>query len=406
MKYSLTMLKRNKCISSLMLLAAFPALCVYGPSLQIEATSSEADDFDDLIRTDLTKKHPHAHHIEKKPIANTASDEIECDRIKLQSFGDRSNVDTEIQNSIDTSFKTELESKSYTLDIKSSSYIEFAGLDTDQRVVIDSKTEIPVSNIDVTNQVANTENEKVDSGSTVHETLNIESSSTNDQYNVESVDESIAEIEREIVSDGSNSPTFLHKWPCTRFNATAIDWKSKVVLMKKEEDVFNMFQKMNESNGCALVMYYSPYCEFSVEMAPLYNMIGRNYPDLAVLSVDAQESMSMSARYGIVGIPTVLLFYSGRAVAKFNRSRTVEDFALFIKDHTGFTATGTLEITDEDGQGPMPTIVIERTALHLAIAIAFLITFCIYHLFGSSFLDTVHYIWTEVKTLFVHEKIE
>ena len=44
-------------------------------------------------------------------------------------------------------------------------------------------------------------------------------------------------------------------------------------------------------NGCVLVMFYGDWCPYSVEFAPVYNALGRRFPDLLVVAMDfgAQE---------------------------------------------------------------------------------------------------------------------
>ena len=229
----------------------------------------------------------------------------------------------------------------------------------------------------------------------------VKDETTKDPSKVE--DGSLVVENAEQSEENTSSPT---KWPCATFNITHVDGQPMVLALSNDEKVLSVFRVMNDSAGCALVLFYSPYCEFSMKMAPLYNMLGRIYRDLAFMAIDAQESMSMAARYGIVGIPTVVLFYSGRAVARYNRSRTVEDFHGFIKDYTGFEPTLPLEIMPDDHLGPLPTKVIERTTLHLSIAMGFLMTFIIYHLFGGLIWALLCSIASEVKSFFVHEKEE
>ena len=44
---------------------------------------------------------------------------------------------------------------------------------------------------------------------------------------------------------------------------------------------------------------------------------------------------SLNTRYGIVGVPTIILFQESRPVARFNRSRTYKDLVEFIYESTG-----------------------------------------------------------------------
>ena len=44
---------------------------------------------------------------------------------------------------------------------------------------------------------------------------------------------------------------------------------------------------------------------------------------------------SIAGKYGITGVPSLLLFYDGRPVAKFNKSRTLQGLEEFITNSTG-----------------------------------------------------------------------
>ena len=44
---------------------------------------------------------------------------------------------------------------------------------------------------------------------------------------------------------------------------------------------------------------------------------------------------SLNTRYGIVGVPAIILFQESRPVARFNRSRTFKDLVEFIHESTG-----------------------------------------------------------------------
>lgn len=45
---------------------------------------------------------------------------------------------------------------------------------------------------------------------------------------------------------------------------------------------------------------------------------------------------SLNSQYGVVGVPTVMLFHNGRPVAKFNRTDyTLLEFVNFLNEYTG-----------------------------------------------------------------------
>ena len=44
---------------------------------------------------------------------------------------------------------------------------------------------------------------------------------------------------------------------------------------------------------------------------------------------------SLNTRFGVVAVPTVLLFHSGKPVLKFNNSFSFDDLKEFVKNNTG-----------------------------------------------------------------------
>jgi len=223
----------------------------------------------------------------------------------------------------------------------------------------------------------------------------------------EIVDTSNLTVKNETVNVTLNEK--LPIWDCKPFNITGVDKDENVstVILRNETVISNVFDEMNKTQGCALVLFYSPYCHFCASISPLYNAVGRSYTDIAVIAIDAQEAMSMAARYGVFGIPTVFFFYNGKAVAKFNRSRTPGNVEGFVKRLSGFRSTTRIEILEMDKIGPLSSIALETTDYYMMFSITFLSLFIIGHLFGGYFKRFIQYLGTSVNTLFQgHAKVE
>ena len=188
-------------------------------------------------------------------------------------------------------------------------------------------------------------------------------------------------------SNNDTSPNVpSHRWPCKSFNITA---NASTVILNNETEYTSIFARMNSTHGCGLLLFYSPHCEFCTKLAPLYNALGRAYPDLAVMAVNVEQAMRMAAGYGVVGIPTVFFFYSGRPVSKFNQSRDLASFQKFIQDLTGYLPSGgaELNITEADMDGPITTQVIESPDYYLIFSVVFLVTYIVLRFFGSKLLS-------------------
>lgn len=181
----------------------------------------------------------------------------------------------------------------------------------------------------------------------------------------------------------SSKPTI--RWPCNplsnssimkflkRGNETMMTNFSSVLIINNETTLGHLISAMNRTKVCGLLLFYSPYCEFCTALAPLYNAVGRSFSDILIMAADAQNVMGISARYGIVGIPTVLFFHNGKAVAKYNRSTTAADFQYFILHLTGIVPTIPLNVTSDDRIGPLPSILKESRDYYLIFSICFLV---------------------------------
>ncbi|KAL1465759.1 hypothetical protein WDU94_005302 [Cyamophila willieti] len=74
-------------------------------------------------------------------------------------------------------------------------------------------------------------------------------------------------------------------------------------------------------------------------------------------------------RFGIVGVPTVLLFHNGRPAAKFNSTEyTLEQFARFITKFTNWKPEKKMFVTSADFGGPVPSVPLKEADKWLFIA--------------------------------------
>lgn len=66
--------------------------------------------------------------------------------------------------------------------------------------------------------------------------------------------------------------------------------------------------------GGVLVDFYAPWCGPCKMIAPIVDTISQERNDLKVIKVDADKSQELMARFGIRGIPTLLLMKQGKVV--------------------------------------------------------------------------------------------
>lgn len=164
--------------------------------------------------------------------------------------------------------------------------------------------------------------------------------------------------------------------------------------------------KMEHRSGtpCIIVCFYAPYCPFSARLAPFYNSLPRAFPDLIVAAIDASKFDKFNPRFGISGVPTLLLFYGSKAVARFNGS----DYGLmslnnFIGRHTDLEFMNGTDVEDFDYDGPLPSKTVKKTDYYLLLSWMFLIIFTVYCIVQLNAVKAVYLhfrsMWTEANEL-------
>lgn len=133
--------------------------------------------------------------------------------------------------------------------------------------------------------------------------------------------------------------------------------------------------KRTQPGYCSLVLFYTKSCPGSAMVAPHFNAISKQYPDIRMAAIDAFQLNSLNTEFGIVGLPTIMLFHQGRPVIKFNdTSATVNNFIKFITKHTGISPmNNNVFVTSEDFNGPLSNKVERETDYCLYLAWSFII---------------------------------
>ncbi|XP_075235909.1 thioredoxin domain-containing protein bug [Lycorma delicatula] len=130
----------------------------------------------------------------------------------------------------------------------------------------------------------------------------------------------------------------------------------------------NITSKTTKAN-CVVLLFYARTCPFSCMAAPHFNALPRAFPAVKMAAVNVNAYQSFNTQYGIVGVPTVMLFHNGRPAAKFNDSEyTLEMFTRFITKYTGLAPQEKMFVTSADFGGPVPSVIAKETDYWLALA--------------------------------------
>lgn len=130
-----------------------------------------------------------------------------------------------------------------------------------------------------------------DVNGTVNETESLDVNGTVSDVNSSEIENSTKDkFELDVVNSTSSG---LPKWFCRgRNNSQSNDTlQSKVLIVDAEEllNWINTTDDNNETDTCAVVLFFTQYCPFCAKLAPMYNALGRVYNNLPILAIDAYK---------------------------------------------------------------------------------------------------------------------
>ncbi|NXG14370.1 TXD15 protein, partial [Grallaria varia] len=173
-------------------------------------------------------------------------------------------------------------------------------------------------------------------------------------------------------TDSARAP----KVTCEQRNTTGIE-RFELQILNVSQDLME-FLNPNGSD-CTLVLFYTPWCRFSASLAPHFNSLPRAFPTLRFLALDASQHSSLSTRFGTVAVPNILLFQGAKPMARFNHTdRTLETLKDFIFNQTGIEAKSDVAVTEEDWEGPLPSVLTKGIDWLLLFSVLFLASFVLY----------------------------
>lgn len=79
-------------------------------------------------------------------------------------------------------------------------------------------------------------------------------------------------------------------------------------------DTSNFNEKI--ANGVSLVDFYADWCGPCKMLAPVLEQVSQEQEDLNIVKVNVDENEEVAKQFGIMSIPTLILFKDGQQVAQ------------------------------------------------------------------------------------------
>eukprot|EP00099_Drosophila_melanogaster_P019719 NP_611065.1 bunker gear [Drosophila melanogaster] len=185
----------------------------------------------------------------------------------------------------------------------------------------------------------------------------------------------------------------------------------ELLIMRSAKDIVNLLKPMgnatkrHEPGNCVLVHFCTASSLECARVASMVNVLPHYFPTLPIAYVDAYEFGRFNAEFGIVSLPTLMLFHQGRPLIKFEPGwkDTKSSFASFIMSHTNMKtvnpqAIDPIILTRAEME-PLSNKPIVQTDYYLGLAWAFILV-CLANFLRKTALwkqlvEMVQRIWRE-----------
>jgi len=95
----------------------------------------------------------------------------------------------------------------------------------------------------------------------------------------------------------------------------------------------NEFEQEVESHqGRVLVDFFAEWCAPCKMISPIIEQVSQDSSDLKVVKVDADDAQALMSKYGIRGIPTLLLFDNGAVVGSNVGAASLSQVRQFVSE--------------------------------------------------------------------------
>ncbi|XP_017096667.2 uncharacterized protein bug [Drosophila bipectinata] len=138
--------------------------------------------------------------------------------------------------------------------------------------------------------------------------------------------------------------------------------------------------KRHEPGSCVVVHFCTVSSLECARVAPVMNLLPHLFPTLPIAYIDAYEFSRFNAEFGIVSLPTLMIFHQGRPLIKYEPTWAYSEkrsFGRFIMRHTNVKTVDPQSIPqhilNRTLSEPLPNVPVVYTDYYLGLAWAFIL---------------------------------
>ncbi|EDV37203.1 uncharacterized protein Dana_GF11547 [Drosophila ananassae] len=159
-----------------------------------------------------------------------------------------------------------------------------------------------------------------------------------------------------------------------------------LLMMGSSKEIINLLKpvgnatKRHEPGSCVVVHFCTVSSLECARVAPIMNLLPHLFPTLPIAYIDAYEFSRFNAEFGIVSLPTLMIFHQGRPLIKYDPSWADSEkrsFGRFIMRHTNVKTVDPQSISphiiNRTRSEPLPNVPVVHTDYYLGLAWVFIL---------------------------------
>ncbi|KAH8384705.1 hypothetical protein KR093_005652 [Drosophila rubida] len=165
-------------------------------------------------------------------------------------------------------------------------------------------------------------------------------------------------------------------------DANGVAHSSKLLMMKSAKEIANLLKpignatKRHEHGSCVVVHFCTRTSLECARVAPVVNLLPHLFPTLKVAYIDAFQFTRFNAEFGIVSVPTLMIFHQGRPLIKYDppwQDPSNISYAKFISRHTNIKIVNPRTLAPMARLIPLTNKPDEKTDFYLGLAWLFIL---------------------------------